>query len=127
MNALGFTEWKDGFNLDNIPSTKLEKAYHIETRTASVTGWSQTDLTVSQRVRIQAFRKGYGCAADAIDNVLLDADSIVNKMITPTIRLTTNIKNIRLLQMDIEPIDATNDNAAMMSLDFDCTIMFNGG
>jgi hypothetical protein len=28
-NALGFTEWMDGFNIENIPSTLIDMAYHI--------------------------------------------------------------------------------------------------
>ena len=58
-NSIGLKEWSGGFNFENIPSTLINRSYHIQSGTGSGVKLNQNDqeITFSQTVRI--FIKGY--------------------------------------------------------------------
>jgi hypothetical protein len=127
MDALGYSEWTDGFNVDDIPSSIIDGTYHLTSYSASSISHNHIDLSVSQRMQITLWRKGYKDYASGIDALNEDADNIFASLLSPTNRLTTAIKSIKFVSMTIEPLADSNDNSAKLTLDFDCLVYFNLG
>lgn len=127
LSSLNFKEWSDGFNIENIPSTVLDKSYHIESNTAQTVGSNQLAYTLTQRVVISIFRKGFRTPSMALDMLMNDVDDILDVVVDPTNRLTTGIKNVKFVQFQAQPIAESNDNAVVMRLEFECMIISNFG
>lgn len=127
MDALGYNEWTDGFNIEDIPSSIIDGSYHLTSYSANAVSHNHIDLSVNQRMQITVFRKGYKDFASGIDILNEDADTIFGSLLSPTNRLTTAIKSIKFVSMAIEPLADSNDNSAKLTLDFDCLVFFNLG
>jgi hypothetical protein len=124
MNALEYREWKDALNFENIPSTLLDRSYHIETISGSRAGaYDQAKQDMLQDCRIRVFLKGFRTPADAVDDAMVRYDAILARVLDPTRRLGTELKNIYLQSMAISPLNATNDNSVILELNFTCLIM----
>ena len=125
LNALGYKEWPGGFSFDNIPSTLLDGAYHIETIDSARRGpWSQQTQDIEFPVTIRVFLKGYRDVSQMMDDALSEYDSILTRVLDPTRRLTSSIKNIFPERMKLEAVAATNDNDAILEITFNCLIIF---
>lgn len=125
MNALNYTEWTDGFNIENIPSTKLEKIYHILTPSGSRRDvYDQTSQDVELDVTIRVMRKGFKNPAGAIDTTLVDLQNILNRCLDSERRLGAEIKNIAYNGHTITALNETNDNAVLLEINFICFIIF---
>lgn len=122
MNALNYTEWTDGFNISNIPDTLLSRAnrmYHIATPSSSrVDAYDMTSQDVDVDVRLSIFFKGYRNAASAIDAAMSASDTILENLLDPSNRFTSGIKNIYFNNSQIVELDETNDNIAVLELNF---------
>ena len=127
MNALGYTEWKDGFNFDNIPNTLMtgrSKMYHIETPSGSRSdSYDMESQDVDQNVTTRVFFKGYRDAATAIDDAMLAKDTILEDVLASENRLGTTIKNVFYNNDQIVPLNETNDNAAILEINLICRII----
>jgi hypothetical protein len=126
LDALGYREWKDGFNTSNIPATLLKNSYHIEAVTGSRFGsYDQRTQDIEQDVTIRLFLKGYRYPADAIDDALSNIDTILTRVLEPSRRLGSSIKNIYFQNYQVLPLSETNDNAAILEITFSCLIIFS--
>lgn len=124
--ALSGNEWQDAFNVDNIPSTVINGAYHIEIDPATYLGTAHSCLGFKAPVRVRAFFKGHKTAAAAIDKATLYADSIIKECCKSTNRLTQPlIKNVLPSSVDIKALAESNDNIAYLDLTFDCTVFLD--
>jgi hypothetical protein len=127
LDSIGFNEWKDGFNTEDIPSSLIDGAYHLTSYSASAVSHNHTDLSVEQRIQVTVWRKGYKDFASGIDALNQDADLIFGTLLAPSNRLTPALKSIKFVSMTIEPLAVSNDNSAKLTLDFDCLVYFNLG
>lgn len=119
MKALGFHEWTDAFNIENIPSTKIDRAYHLETISGSGVKQNQQDVELTTEVSVRFFRKGFRTPADAIDQSLTHLDQVIKDILSPQVRLTqVGIKNITLSGFSLSPLDESNDNTILASVEF---------
>lgn len=119
MTGLGFKEWKDGFNFENIPSTLLDKSYHIENPSGDRVGsYDQRSQNFEQVVLIRVFFKGYRYPADAIDNAQAQLDNIVDQVLDPRIRIGVKIKNVYLNSWQTLQLAKSNDNGAILEMEF---------
>jgi len=122
--ALGFKEWTDGFKVENIPSAKLEKAFHIESPTGSRrNSYDQQAQDVEIDVTIRTFRKGFKDPASAIDTTMSDLDTILTRCLASERRFGAQIKNITYNNHTISAINDTNDNAVLLEINFICFII----
>jgi hypothetical protein len=119
-------EWADAFNVDNIPATKLGKAYHVELLPANYVGTAHVILAFRAQVRVRVFVKGYAKPEQAVDKATSYADSIIKECCKSTNRLTQPaIKNVLPISVDVKALALTNDNAAYLDLTFECNLMLN--
>lgn len=120
------SEWTDAFNVDNIPATKIGKAYHIEVLPSSYVGTAHMVLGFRSQVRVRVFVKGYSKPALAVDKALQYADSITKECCKSTNRLTQpSIKNVLPISVDVKALALTNDNAAYLDMTFECNLMLD--
>ena len=123
LDALGFSEWKDGFNFENIPDQILNNSYHIEVGT--VTGSSANQLThqFSYPVLIRIFLKGYLDPASAIDASMEVVDNVYHEILDPAVRLGTDIKDVIPDSVSVRPQDVSNDNNIVLEMGFSVTLI----
>ena len=123
--SLGLSEWTDAFNVENIPSTMLDRRFHIETPTGSRRGaYDQNHQELEQDVIIRIFLKGYRDPASAVDSSLGWLDSVMSAVLPVSARAGASIKNIYINRWSINPIAGSNDNALVLEITFNCFIIF---
>jgi hypothetical protein len=121
LNSLKLKEWKDAFNYSNIPSTVLNKSYHIETPTGGRRGiYTNLSQPIEHDVVIRVFFKGYRYPAEAVDQAMTMYNLILRTVLASENRLGAGIKNIYLNDVSIDPYDASNDNLVLLEITFTC-------
>lgn len=121
MDALLFKEHKDAFNYENIPSTIINKSYHIETPTGGRRGtYTNQSQELEHDCVIRVFFKGYRYPATAIDEAMTNYNTILATVLSSSNRLNAGIKNIYLNDVSIKPFGATNDNLVLLEITFTC-------
>lgn len=125
LSALGFTEWKDVFNVDNIPSTKLDKSFHLSAPTGTRRDvYDMQSQDVECEIIVRTVRKGYKDPAGAVDQCVVDLDDIIHRCLDASRRFSVSgVKNIYYSGHTIEPVDSTNDNVAVLEITFTCLIV----
>ena len=117
-------QWKDAFNIENIPSTILDKSWHVNFGPFSYIGTAHTCLSFTCPVTLQVFLKGYREPKEAVDSAMKFADAIVKESCKPTNRLNQpNIKNVLPNLISIRELAQANDNCAVLELIFECEVM----
>jgi hypothetical protein len=125
MTLLGFKEWRDGFNSENIPSTLLDGSFHFEYGPISSGPANQRAHQFTMSFTIRVFFKGYRDPYQGIDESLVDADEILAELLSPQIRLSQPcIKDIRPVSIQPIPLQNTNDNALILEMNFQ-SILFS--
>lgn len=119
-NSKGFREWTDAFNIENIPSTILNKSYHIANPTFNGVRLNQLDQEVESNVELKLIFKGYRNPADAIDTAISDSENLLKEMLKPANRVgqagVNNIKNVVLDSIGLEQFDISNDNVVVATV-----------
>ena len=117
-------EWEDAFNIENIPSSILDKSWHIEFGPFVYVGTAHTCLSFDCPVRLSIFLKGYRNPKEAIDNALVYANTVITEVCKPLNRLNqATIKNILPNTVDVRELNQSNDNAVVLELSFDCKVI----
>lgn len=121
-----FREWEDGFNVDNIPNTALDCAWHFSTLPASLVSFNQHCLQMDVPLTINAWVKGYRTPIEAVDMGLKKIESILKECLRHSRRLSQpTIKNVLPTGFNVEAISATNDNIARLVLNFTCRVVID--
>lgn len=116
-------EWPDAFNVDNIPATKINRAYHIELLLSNYQGTAHSCMGFNAQVRVRAFYKGFKTPSLAVDKAAEYADSVIKECCKSTNRLTqATIKNILPSSVEIKALDNSNDNIAYLDIVFNCLV-----
>lgn len=120
------TEWSDGFNFENIPSTNLDGAYHIEWGPFANVKQNQDCLDTSGTATIRIFSKGFRDPQSGIDSAISKGESIIKECLKASNRaLQPGIKNVKLLNFAVDPLAASNDNSIRTTISFDLTLVIN--
>jgi hypothetical protein len=123
LNDLNYREWEDGFNVDNIPNTVLNRSYYVGPPSVSRRRQDQGDLEVDVLVQIEVIFKGYRNPRTGIDNAVEACQEILLQACNARNRLTAAIKDVQFQNMALEPLNAANDNHIRMRLDFMCIVI----
>lgn len=120
FKAASFTEWKDGFNRDDIPHSVINKSFHILNPTITQVNHNQLDLSLNETVECQFVLKGYRTPADAIDDAHTEIETLLKSTLGHENRTksTAGIKNVVLDNIDIEPYSEDNDNMVRVTMRF---------
>lgn len=118
MEALGYVEWRDGFNADNIPSTLLDNSFHIESGDVTPTVSSHQVHEFDCPVTIRIFMKGFLDPVSAIDDSYASVETIYSGLLLPSNRLGTTVQDIIPTSVRVSPLTLQNDNAVLVEIDF---------
>lgn len=120
-----FKEWEDAFNIDNIPATILDKSWHLRFQPFSYnTGGAHTCLSFECPITLSVFVKGYRNPVEAVDMALIFADAILKECTKPVQRLNQpKIKNVLPNNVSVRELSDSNDNAAVLEIQFICEVM----
>lgn len=119
FKANGFKEWEDAFNKDNIPSNILNKSYFMSYGINTVE--NSVPLEDNINIEIECFFKGYRNPKEALDNAMELCNSvrlsILNRESIASF-LEVNILAIDSVSQIPEPLNSSNDNSILITLEF---------
>lgn len=118
LKAQSLKEWTDGFNRENIPSTVIDRSFHILTNSISAVKQNQQGNDIEVGVVVSILLKGYRDPASAIDEALALAGVVIADITDPTLKLNQSFKNILFTTSSIDPFDESNDNLVLLTLEF---------
>jgi len=125
INPLGFTEWDDGFNKSNIPSTILDRSYCFQIGRIVSGPANQLHHTFRYPLTLRVHLKGFRNTNAAIDEALTEAHNIIAGLLSPSNRLQTiGLKDIRPVTIDVQQLSDSNDNAVIVEMEFDNYLVF---
>jgi hypothetical protein len=125
LESAGFAEWADGFATDNIPANILDRAYHVQIGPITGTGQNQSTQETEATVTIRMFFKGFVDSQLAVDTAIEMSETVMKDCVNPATRTTTaGIKNVIFNETNIDPIDASNDNAVVVTSSFTVRVIF---
>lgn len=117
-------EWFDAFNIENIPSSILDKSWHLAFQPMTYSGTAHLCLEFNSPVRLSVCLKGYREPQEAVDRAHLFADAIIKECCKPINRLTQpHIKNVLPNLVDVRALTQDNDNVCVLELSFDCIVI----
>lgn len=118
--AIGLKEWTDGFNFENIPSTLINGAFHIQSDSGNGIKLNQHDQELSFNQTVRIFVKGYRDPASGIDSAIKITEDLIKETVSAKNRLTQSdgIKNVILDGFNFETGDQSNDNLIIASITF---------
>ena len=97
LDGLGYSEWDDAFNVENIPSTILDKSYHLDIGLVTGGGIPHRAQNAEMPVTARIFLKGYRDMKTSKDNAVSESQTILCDILATSVRLDTNVKNIILV------------------------------
>lgn len=118
-SSLGYTKHYDGFATDNIPATRFEKTYHVEAFQFTGSPQNQTVVDLNGSAVVRLYFKGYQDVDTAISKATTAGYNYIRSALASENRLKqTNVKNVLLENMSVEPYASTNDNYVVCVLTF---------
>ncbi len=118
LESLGFDEWADGFSFENIPSSIVDKSFHVTVESSTGGVINQHVQNIEMPVTVRVFRQGFRDPSNGIDEAILDVETIICDILSPSVRLSSDIKNVVFDGFSVEPLSGSNDNAIMLELNF---------
>ncbi len=122
LDGLGYTEWKDGFAVDNIPETILDRAYHVFIESISGGPINHTHQDTESEVVVRLFYRGYRMASEAIDESIDGVESIIADVCKVANR-TATLLNVVFNNADFSPLNAENDNSVLVEMRFSARVI----
>ncbi len=121
---LGYTEHDSPFNRHNIPANLIDKKFYMHQDTIVGIKNNQDHQEMEVPIRISVHKKGFRQPTQKFQECMTAAEAIRDAVLAPKTRLTQPaIKNVRLLDISVEPISETNDHQMLISLSFTALVM----
>lgn len=122
LKELGFREWVEAFNYENIPSTILDRGFHIDTPTGGRRGpYDQNSQEIEHDCIVRVFFKGHRNPSAAVDVAMASYGDILRSCLSSD-RLGLGVKNIYLADVNLRPYAPSNDNLVLLEITFTCLI-----
>jgi len=124
MKNLDFNEWKDGFNRENIPSTKLNKIFHILTPNMAGGPVNQNHQNTETTVSIMFIIQGYNDPTEAKEKAMLEVENIVKDICNIKNR-TATLLNVIFEGLTMEAMNINDDNQVLVDMDFTAFVVLS--
>ena len=121
LEALNYREHDDGFNLENVPASSIHEKYHIGIGEISGVQNNQDIQTLSTSVVVSVFLRATRDVNAGIDDAMSRLDALFDEILVVDKRLkeAEGIHNVTLTSADISELALSNDNALLLTLNFD--------
>lgn len=124
MKDLGFKEWRNSLDADNIPKTLTENVYHLRSDNFSGIKQNQNDLEMNCAYTLTFAKKGMREEIAAQESGEETLQSLIQETLKPANRLNTvGVKNIVFNQANPEPLATSNDNITLFRVSFTCLVI----
>jgi len=112
-------EWRDSFNIDNLPSTLLDTHYQITFNNISLLSSNGRINDDAINLTLNIFRNGCHEPVDALDDLLDRALCIRQDAVIPMNVDASGLNGtVQVETVTPFPIDETNDNVIRVELEF---------
>lgn len=119
LSSLGYSEWRDEKNVENVPRSKLESIFHIEMSSADTIKQNQVDLVLQIRPVVSLFKIGLRDTSGNADECFDIITNVIKAVTKSSLALTqSNIKLIRADNFSVEEADVSNDNIFLIKIVF---------
>lgn len=127
MALLGYVEHDDEFDLENIPSTKIDKTYSLQVESISASPASHIDFEWSMPMYLFVFLNGYSKPSEAMIDALDKASTITDEIFEVTDRYyASGIRSFKPLSLDFKKYAEDADHIIMIKIGIEATInIFN--
>ena len=122
MKSVGYTEWQDGFNTENIPSTVINKSFHILTPGIIGGSINQNHQNTETAVQIQFVLKGYRYPTEAKEKAMFETEKII-KDICKISNRTATLLNVVFNSSTMQALNSSDDNQVLVVLDFSAFVV----
>lgn len=125
LDALGYEEWTDGFDFEQVPETILDRSYHLTVGSMSLINSDHTVINMSYPILVRIYLKGFRDPAEAIDDAIEAGEAIICDITSVTNGMQQGIKDVTFNSFDILPKNANNDNIALLDFSFTARVLFD--
>ena len=126
LNSLGFREHTDAFDDQNRAQNKLDKMYRIDSGPALGSEANQSIHTFDYDVSLVITLKGVGAKnVELRDRADTIAETILADVLSPSVRMGTDIKNITPGTIAVTEYSASDDNDLILTMGFTASIICN--
>jgi hypothetical protein len=122
LESLGFSEHKDGFNLENIPKTIINRTFHILVSSISGGPINHTHQNTVSTVELVLFFSGFRDVGESLDNAIDDVEKIVKDVCKVSNR-TKTLLNVVFNAVDFAPLNEQNDNSVAVRMEFSAEVI----
>ncbi len=125
MTTLGHKEWKDALDDTNIPSTILNRAFHIMPTEASSLKQNQDAIEIEQAVAVKLYVKGFSNTAAGRDLAMQYQEDVIRSALTDSTRaqLYPGLKNVKFSGSNLTELSANNNDVIRVTMNFKCFII----
>lgn len=123
--ALGYVEHEDALNWENIPLTKVERAFHIELGDITKTKTDMWLLTIEVPVTVRLFVKAGRDTKAARTKAIADVKKLIVECMNPVKLGASQVKGVYFESTSIAAIDDSNDNILMTENKFTALTMLD--
>lgn len=125
MDGLGFTEWTDGFEFEEIPETVIDRTYHLTSEAISLNSATQTVNDLNYPVTVRLYLKGFRNPATAIDDSIFEGERIVCDVTKVENANAEGVKDVQVVSLEPIPKDETNDNIVLLVMVFNARVILD--
>lgn len=125
LNALGYEEWPDGFDYEQIPETVIDESYHLTVGPISLVNTTHTVNEFSYPILLRVYLKGFRDPAAAIDDAVERGEAIICDVTKITNATQQGIKDVVFGSFEPVPKASTNDNIVLMDFSFTAKVILD--
>ena len=118
LDGLGYEEWPDGFDFENIPETVIDKSYHLEVGNISTARVDQTMNDINYPIAVRIYLKGFRDPAEAIDEAVSQGEAIICDVTKVVNANAQGIKDVRFESFQPIAKSDNNDNIILLDMAF---------
>jgi hypothetical protein len=120
MNTLGYKEWTDALDFENIPDTIIDGTYHLDFGSTIKNQNNQIDVDLGQTVTVRLFCKGYRDTSATRDKLIANAQDAFCDIIDPrNATIGPAVKDVEFTSMNIIALDDSNTNTMYAEMLFE--------
>ena len=121
--SVGWKEWKDPFDPENIPNTVLDNGFQLSPASVGASRQNQLDLELPITQTVRFFKQGYRDVASGMDSSEASCESFIKSSLKASNRLTgAGLKNVQLTGLTFEQLGNNND-LIRATMTFNCLVI----
>lgn len=125
LDGLGYEEYQDGFDFDNVGENIIDGLYHLQAGTITLNSQNQTVIDMTYPIAVRLYLHGYRDPASAVDSSIGAGEQIICDLVKVENAHQTNIKDVRFVSMEPLPKDVQQDNIILLEMFFDCQVVLD--